>query len=629
MKKLVALLCAALFFIMPMTAYAEGVSLPSRVPDIGEAVTAYTKADYILNFSDARFSVMDANGNEQNGSLAGLDNVMKIWVHTADGQTFSAYCLDMTEHYPPTVAAGQEGSIAQLPQNYATVAWPAGPNYDKMLWVVEHTYPAIPIDTMMSDAEANFSRLVSEIQAAQNISAAEAERLAENAVYATVQQAIWHHQPALIKGTDGMYVGARMLNGNQDLKLLYAYLTKERAEYRGYRNARIGKSIRIEHPADMTPAQEGTSYVFGPFAIGTDMLSAGDAQLAYTGAGSLAIRFTDTSGNAISSVRQGQPFYLRTDGVPTEPITISVSANTANAVTMDANRGRMYAPADGGSAQPVGTGGVPKTVSASASLTLPTVNPPAPPVKAGGTVKFKKTDEKSGAALQGAVIRIDDSAGKKVWQGETDANGIATTDVEILYDTDYTYYEVTAPKGYELDSARHTLRISGKGGDPEYWAFTNRPVAVETPPALADVTLKKVDEHGRPLEGATIKVLDASGKEVFSGKTDKYGKVVVRNLSSGFAYTYFESAAPAGYDINGTRYSFTVDKAGNVSRPVDIVNKKSAVPTPTPAAIKPVMLPPKTGDTCSGGISACMIAAALCAAAAACHRRNREGESYE
>ena len=42
MKKLVALLCAALFFILPMTAYA-GVSIPTRVPDIGEVVTAYTK----------------------------------------------------------------------------------------------------------------------------------------------------------------------------------------------------------------------------------------------------------------------------------------------------------------------------------------------------------------------------------------------------------------------------------------------------------------------------------------------------------------------------------------------------------------------------------------------------------
>ena len=81
MKKLVALLCAALFFLLPMTAYASGASVPTRVPDIGEAVTAYTKDDYVLNFSAIKFSVMDANGNEQSGGLSGLENVMKIWVH--------------------------------------------------------------------------------------------------------------------------------------------------------------------------------------------------------------------------------------------------------------------------------------------------------------------------------------------------------------------------------------------------------------------------------------------------------------------------------------------------------------------------------------------------------------------
>ena len=154
-----------------------------------------------------------------------------------------------------------------------------------------------------------------------------------------------------------------------------------------------------------------------PFSIGTDMLSAGDAQLTQTGGGALTVSFTDASGNAVSSVRQGEPFYVRVNGTPAEPITITVKADTANAVTMDANRGRMYVPTDGSDVQPVGTGGVAHTTNASASLTLPTLNPPAPPVKTGEPVTFKKTDEATGAALRGAVIRIDTSAGDKVWQG--------------------------------------------------------------------------------------------------------------------------------------------------------------------------------------------------------------------
>ena len=39
-----------------MTALASGATTPTRVPDIGEAVTAYTKDDYILNFSAIKFS---------------------------------------------------------------------------------------------------------------------------------------------------------------------------------------------------------------------------------------------------------------------------------------------------------------------------------------------------------------------------------------------------------------------------------------------------------------------------------------------------------------------------------------------------------------------------------------------
>ena len=580
----------------------------------------------------------------------------------------------------------------------------------------------------MADAGASFQRLVSEIQTNQGISAAEAETLAESVIYATIQQAIWHHQPAAVKSADGLYIGARMLQGSQDTMLLYSYLTKERAEYVNYSAASIGQEIAIEHPADMTPAENGGEYVFGPFSISDNMLSAGDVQLAASNAGNLAVRFTDQNGAAVASVREGQSFYVRAGGVPTEPLTITVQANTANAVTLEADRGRMYVPTDGSAVQPVGTGGVPKTVSASASLTLPTVNPPAPPAKTGEPVTFKKTDEANGAALQGAVIRIENPAGEKVWQGETDANGLATTDMELLYDTDYSYYEVSAPTGYDLDSTRRTLRISRDGGNPAYWSVTNRLTVIEIPPVLTDVTLKKtdaatgeglagaklkvtdgsgtaigvfttdkdgtvtvpklkpgsyqfteteapagytlnktaqsfvisdtgvvsgsttisndrikpsvtlkkVDEQGKPLESATIKVLDASGKEVFSGKTDKDGKVTVRDLSLNVTYTYFESAAPSGYDLNSTKYTFTVDSAGNVSKPTDIVNKKTVVPSPTcppctpsptPAPTPVILLPPATGDRGSGAyVGAGMIAAAVCAGVFIWYRRRQKGK---
>ena len=728
MKKIVALLCAALFFILPMTAYAGGASTPTRVPNIGEAVTTYTKDDYVLDFSSAVFSVMDANGTEQSGGIQGLNNVMKIWVHTADGQTFTAYCLDMAESYPPTIAASQESMISQFPQNFTTVAWPAGASYDKMLWVVEHTYPAIPMDTMMADAGASFQRLVSEIQTNQGLGAAEAEALAESVVYATIQEAIWHHQPAAVKGADGLYIGARMLQGSQDTMLLYSYLTKDRAEYTNYSAASIGAEIAIQHPADMTPRENGGEYVFGPFSISDNMLSAGDVQLAASNAGNLAVRFTDQSGATLSSVREGVTFYVRANGVPTTPITITVQADTANAVTLEANRGRMYVPTDGSAVQPVGTGGIPKTVSASDSLTLPSINPPAPPAPTGDVVRFRKTDEESGKVLPNAVIRIDNTAGEKVWQGMTGPDGTITTDVKLLYDTDYTYCEVTPPAGYDLDSTKHTLRISSTGGNPEYWGLTNRLTVIEVPPVLADVvlkkvdadtkqalpgakfevrdssgaatgvfttgadgtvkipqlkagtysytetaapvgyvldkttrqfvvsdtgvitgtttvtnkritanaTIKKVDEQGKALAGATIIVLDSAGKEVFKGKTGSDGTATVSNLTPNAKYTYYETEAPSGYTLNDTKYAFTVDAAGKVSTLTDIVNKKTVTPTPcptcppcTPTLTPVIIMPPATGDRPGGvllGVS--MIAAAACACGVFLYRCRQKGTKH-
>lgn len=637
MKKLVALLCAALFFILPMTAYASGASTPTRVPDIGEAVTAYTKDDYILDFSSAMFSVMDANGVEQNGGVYGLNNVMKIWVHTADNQTFTAYCLDMEESYPPTIAASQESNIGQFPQNFTTVAWPAGANYDKMLWVVEHTYPAIPMDTMMADAGASFQRLVSEIQTNQGIGASEAETLAESVVYATIQEAIWHHQPAAVKGADGKYIGARMLAGSQDLMLLYSYLTKDRAEYTNYSAASIGSDISIEHPSDMTPTESGGEYVFGPFSISDNMLSAGDVQLGANNAGNLSVRFTDQNGATVSSVREGVTFYMRASGVPTTPITITVQANTANAVTLAANRGRMYVPTDGSAVQPVGTGGVPKTVSASASLTLPTINLPAPPAPTGAVVSFKKTDVESGAVLANAVIRIDNAAGEKVWQGTTGADGTITTDVELLYDTDYTYYEASAPQGYDLDSTKYTLRISSDGGNPAYWGMTNRLTVIDTPPVLTDVTLKKTDAAtGEGLAGAKLKVTDANGTAIGVFTTGKDGTVTIPKMKPG-SYQFSETEAPTGYSINKTAQSFAISETGVVSGSTTISNEKikpsvtptpvatpTSTPIPTPTPI--ILMPPATGDRSSGLlIGVGMFAAAACAGGVYLYRRRRKG----
>ena len=287
-------------------------------------------------------------------------------------------------------------------------------------------------------------------------------------------------------------------------------------------------------------------------------------------------------------------------------------------------------------------------------------------------MSFKKIDADTQALLDGAVIRIVDGNGATIFQGMTD-NGVVSTDVELKYDTDYSYFEVTAPDGYELDETWHTLRLSPTGSNPEYWTLTNekRPAPppitgearirklgadtgaglsgckievrtasgaavgqyttgndgyaviaglapgaytyreIQAPPCYlpdkneyaftvsetgkvtgtlsfsnaritTSVPIKKVDEKGNPLADATIVVLDAKQKQVFSGKTDASGLVTVNGLKAGESYTYYESSAPEGYLVNSTKYTLTVSDKGVVSGLKDIVNQPKVSPTPTP-----------------------------------------------
>lgn len=772
-----ALLLAALLCIvqavMPMTVFAFTAQTPTRVPEIGEAVTVYTKADMVLDFSSYVFSTMDSAGMEQSGGIRGLTNVMKIWVATTDQQQFTAYCLDMSRHYPPTISntgeqslyvkdsdmllglfvqtlkAGDTAANGSDPNtsacfgdlmavhgditsfrflsttavdqtmldafnndervqfeingatfadgyeltrddghwiygfwrksvvqtyNFVTTAWPSGAVYDKMLWVIEHSYPAISMSTMMHDAGADYDRLYTEIAASQGgLSSAELDELVETTVYATIQEAIWHHQPAKVNDDPERYIGAQLIQGHQDTKLLYAYLTRERDEYDGYRNKVFGTNIAIEHPADLTPVQNGAGYIYGPFSVSSDMLSAGTIEMSVDADGVNA-GVTDSDGTVLGVVRAGQEFFVRTDARPDAALTLKARTNNALTLTRS-DRGRMYVHADAQQAaelQPVGTGGTPNRVSADDTLVLPAVAPPIPR-PTGERVSFKKIDADTQALLDGAVIRIVDGNGATIFQGMTD-NGVVSTDVELKYDTDYSYFEVTAPDGYELDDTRHTLRLSSVEANPEYWVIENDKLPASPPPVVGEarirklgadtgaglsgckievrtasgaavgqyttdndgyaviaglapgsytykelqappcylldqneytfmvsdtgeatgtlsfsnarittsVPIKKVDDKGNPLAGATIVVLDAKQKQVFSGKTGTDGVVTVSGLKAGESYTYYESAAPEGYLVNSTKYMFTVSDKGVVSGLKDIVNQPKVSPTPTP-----------------------------------------------
>ena len=675
---LATLLCVAQLLV-PMSAMASTAQTPIRVPEIGEAVTVYTKANMVLDFSSYVFSTMDSAGMEQSGGIRGLTNVMKIWVATTDQQQFTAYCLDMSRHYPPTISntgeqslyvkdsdmllglfvqtlkAGDTAANGSAPNtsacfgdlmavhgditsfrflsttvvdqtmldafnndervqfeingatfadgyeltrddghwiygfwrksvvqtdNFITTAWPSGAVYDKMLWVIEHSYPAISMSTMMHDAGADYDRLYTEIAASQGgLSSAELDELVETIVYATIQEAVWHHQPAKVNDDPERFIGAKLIQGHQDTKLLYEYLTQERDEYTNYRSKVFGDSISIEHPADLTPAQNGAGYIYGPFSVSSDMLSSGTIELSID-AGGVNASVTDSDGTVLGVVRAGQEFFVRTDARP--DAALALKARTNNALTLTrSDRGRMYVHADAQQAaelQPVGTGGTPNRVSADDTLVLPAVAPPIIPGPTGERVSFKKIDANTQAPLDGAVIRVVDGNGATVFQGTTD-NGVVSTDVELKYDTDYSYFEVTAPDGYELDETWHTLRLSPTGSNPEYWTLTNekRPAP---PPITGEARIRKLGaDTGAGLSGCKIEVRTASGAAVGQYTTGNDGYAVIAGLAPG-AYTYREIQAPPCYLPDKNEYAFTVSETGKVTGTLSFSNARITTSVP-------------------------------------------------
>ena len=174
-----------------------------------------------------------------------------------------------------------------------------------------------------------------------------------------------------------------------------------------------------------------------------------------------------------------------------------------------------------------------------------------------------KMDADTQAPLDGAVIRVVDADGTTVFQGTTE-NGVVSTDVELAYDTDYRYFEVAPPEGYQLDDTQHSLRLSSTGNNPEFWTLPNKKLPT-SPPAAGETRIRKLDaDTGAGLSGCKIEVKTAAGAVVGQYTTDKDGYAVITELSPG-AYTYREIQAPPCYLLDETEYGFTVSDAGEVT----------------------------------------------------------------
>jgi uncharacterized surface anchored protein len=142
---------------------------------------------------------------------------------------------------------------------------------------------------------------------------------------------------------------------------------------------------------------------------------------------------------------------------------------------------------------------------------------------------------------------------------------------------DYYFVETAAPAGYKLDGAKLPFTVELQ--------TTKKVASVEASNAelTGAVKLSKSDgDTGKALAGAVFDLFKSDGSKVASDlKTGEDGTVSFDGLKPG-DYYFVETAAPAGYKLDGAKLPFTVElqtepkaasvEAKNFKKPVTPTN---------------------------------------------------------
>lgn len=98
--------------------------------------------------------------------------------------------------------------------------------------------------------------------------------------------------------------------------------------------------------------------------------------------------------------------------------------------------------------------------------------------------------------------------------------------------------------------------------------------------AKGDFELSKVDlSTGEPVEGALIEIYTEDDILIYSGRTDKFGKLYVKGLESGKKYKFVEKEAPEGYILNDEIYEFEILNNGDIVKDT-LSNEKIVIDVP-------------------------------------------------
>ena len=201
-----------------------------------------------------------------------------------------------------------------------------------------------------------------------------------------------------------------------------------------------------------------------------------------------------------------------------------------------------------------------------------------------------KTDKATGDKLVGAGFRVFDTDGNVVDEAYTGEDGTVTFSLRY---GDYTVAEFDAPEGYVLDETPYAFSVTEDGQKIS--------VDMANTKIKGKLVISKVDADTEELlPDAGFRIYDVNGKVIKEGRTDKNGNVEF-DLEFG-TYFYQEFDAPDGYEVDDTKYEFSITEDGKV---VSVIMTNKKIPTETPKETPKEDTPkkpsvstesPKTGD---------------------------------
>jgi uncharacterized surface anchored protein len=162
------------------------------------------------------------------------------------------------------------------------------------------------------------------------------------------------------------------------------------------------------------------------------------------------------------------------------------------------------------------------------------------------------------------VIEVRNSSGEVIYRATTDENG-NVPNIPITPGI-YTFHEVLAPEGYELNETAMTFTVDENGnvtGDTTIRDDFTR------------FSLMKLDENNEPLAGVEFVLMKEDGTLLMSALTDENGFATFEKVPYG-SYRIVETKPLPGYLPNDTEIQLTVDGHFiNPAQPVaTVVNRR-------------------------------------------------------